>query len=137
MGVILAPHLSPFLFGFAVARTTWRWAYGAGCIYGAVVLVLIIFFMEETAYDRVDRRIPGARPSKGYLLRRFNSLVGITGFKEAKPTPKWLDIAMSPLRVAWRPHILSILLFEAMVFGFGIGINVSRLPTLHLVKLSV
>ncbi|KAF8877199.1 major facilitator superfamily domain-containing protein [Infundibulicybe gibba] len=41
MGVILAPHLSPFLFGFLVSRTTWRWAYGVGCLYGAAVLLLM------------------------------------------------------------------------------------------------
>jgi hypothetical protein len=48
MGFIISPFISPFLFGFAVARTSWRWSYGAGTIYGAVVVVLIALFMEET-----------------------------------------------------------------------------------------
>ena len=48
MGVVLAPHLSPFIFGFLVARTTWRWAYGIGCLYSLAVLILIVLFMEES-----------------------------------------------------------------------------------------
>ena len=48
MGFIISPFLSPFAFGFLVARTTWRWAYGIGSIYGAIVCLLIIFFMDET-----------------------------------------------------------------------------------------
>lgn len=50
MGFIISPFLSPFAFGFLVARTTWRWAYGIGALYGLLVLILIAFFMEET-YD--------------------------------------------------------------------------------------
>ncbi len=48
MGVILAPHLSPFVFGFLVARITWRWAYWIGCLYGLFVLILIVWFLKES-----------------------------------------------------------------------------------------
>jgi hypothetical protein len=66
MGFIGSPFLSPFVFGFLVARTrcvenlgvpvielipmylSWRWAYGIGSLYGLVVVVLIALFMEET-----------------------------------------------------------------------------------------
>ena len=48
MGVLVSPHLSPFVFGFLVARTTWRWAYGIGTLYNLVVFALIVLFMEES-----------------------------------------------------------------------------------------
>ena len=48
MAVVLSPHLSPFVFGFLVARTTWRWAYGIGTLYNLVVFVLIVLFMKES-----------------------------------------------------------------------------------------
>ena len=48
MGVVVSPHLSPFVFGFLVARTTWRWAYGIGTLYNLVVFVLIVLFMKES-----------------------------------------------------------------------------------------
>lgn len=48
MGFILSPFLSPFAFGFLVARANWRWSYGIGSIYGAIVVALIILLGEET-----------------------------------------------------------------------------------------
>jgi MFS family permease len=47
-GFIISPFLSPFAFGFLVARMSWRWAYGIGSLYSAVVVLLIGFFIEET-----------------------------------------------------------------------------------------
>jgi hypothetical protein len=65
MGFLVSPSLSPFAFGFLVARArsvspfldaflvivthvSWRWAYGIGSMYGALVLLLIAFFGRET-----------------------------------------------------------------------------------------
>ncbi|TDL19636.1 MFS general substrate transporter [Rickenella mellea] len=124
MGFIVSPFLSPFAFGFLVARANWRWAYGIGSIYGALVIVLIVFFMEETLYDRHIKPQP-PRQSTG-LKYRMETLVGITGARMAKYRISWWDSFASPFRVVWRPHLFAILVFEAMVFGFGIGINVTN-----------
>ncbi|KAJ6473840.1 MFS general substrate transporter [Mycena sanguinolenta] len=124
MGFIISPFLSPFAFGFLVARTSWRWAYGIGSMYGAIVVILIVLFMEETMYDRTVRPIP-ERPSTG-LRYRIETLVGITGLKMQKYRVSWTEATLSPLNVVWRPHILGLLVFEAMLFGFGIGINVTN-----------
>ncbi|KAJ7766319.1 MFS general substrate transporter [Mycena maculata] len=123
MGFIVSPFLSPFALGFLVARTSWRWAFGIGSIYGAVVVVLIALFVEETMYDRTVRPIP-PRPTSG-VRYRIESLVGITGLKMAKYRISWSEAIISPLRVVWRPHIFGLLVFEALLFGFGIGINVT------------
>ncbi|KAF7358595.1 MFS general substrate transporter [Mycena sanguinolenta] len=48
MGFVISPFLSPFAFGFFVARTSWISAYGIRSMYNAVVMVLILLFMEET-----------------------------------------------------------------------------------------
>jgi hypothetical protein len=124
MGFLVSPFLSPFAFGFLVARTTWRWAYGIGSIYSALVLVLIIFFMDETMYDRTVRPIPEANMSG--MRGRIEALIGITGYRMQKYRVSWTESIMSPLRLVWRPHLLLVLVFEAMLFGFGIGINVTN-----------
>ncbi|KAF7348493.1 MFS general substrate transporter [Mycena venus] len=124
MGFIISPFLSPFAFGFLVARTSWRWAYGIGSMYGGIVVLLIVFFMEETMYDRTVRPIP-ERPTTG-LRYRIESLVGLTGLKMQKYRISWAEAIISPLNVIWRPHILGLLIFEAFLFGFGIGINVTN-----------
>ncbi|KAJ7766307.1 MFS general substrate transporter [Mycena maculata] len=123
MGFIVSPFLSPFALGFLVARTSWRWAFAIGSIYGAIIVVLIALFMEETMYDRTVRPIP-SRPTSG-VRYRIESLVGITGLKMAKYRISWTEAIISPLRVVWRPHMFGLLVFEAFLFGFGIGINVT------------
>ncbi|KAG6860202.1 hypothetical protein C0995_014436 [Termitomyces sp. Mi166 len=121
MGFIISPFLSPFAFGFLVARASWRWAYGIGSIYSAFVVLLIVFFGEETIYDRTVKPIPEP-PTRG-LHYRIETLIGITGVKMAKYRPSWKESILSPFNVIWRPHLMMILWFEAMLFGFSIGIN--------------
>ncbi|KAF8525077.1 MFS general substrate transporter [Hysterangium stoloniferum] len=122
-GFVLSPFLSPFAFGFLVARASWRWAYGIGTIYNAIVLVLIILFMEETMFDRGLKPVP-PRPSSG-LKYRINTLIGVTGLQMAKyRTPLW-EAIKNPFIVVTRPHLLLVLIYEGVLFGFGIGINVT------------
>ncbi|KAI0070549.1 MFS general substrate transporter [Panus rudis PR-1116 ss-1] len=123
MGFILSPFISPFAFGFLVARANWRWSYGIGSIYGAIVVALIVLFMEETMYDR---KLPDPRPvprPKSKVLYRLQTLVGVTGYRMAKYRDSWKDVVLVWFNIVWRPHLFGILLFEAMLFGFGIGIN--------------
>ncbi|KAI5118899.1 hypothetical protein M0805_002815 [Coniferiporia weirii] len=124
MGFIMSPFISPFAFGFLVARASWRWAYGIAAIYGAVVVVLIALFMEETLYDRKIKDLP-PRTSSG-LRYRAETLFGLTGVRLTKYREPWSDAVLAPFRIVWRPHLLSILIFEAMVFGFSIGINTTN-----------
>ncbi|GJE87379.1 MFS general substrate transporter [Phanerochaete sordida] len=126
MGFIVSPFLSPMAFGFLVARASWRWCYGIACMYGAAVLALIVFFGEETMYDRT---LKGPRPyplPKSWLRRRLELLVGAYGTRMAKFRVTWCETAIVWVQLAWRPHVFGILLFEAMLFGFSIGINVTN-----------
>jgi MFS family permease len=123
-GFIISPFISPFLFGFLVARANWRWSYGIGCIYSAIVLTLIIFLLEETMCDRGKNR-PKIPRSSG-LKYRFETLIGVTGYKLAKYRASWLEVTMACLNVVWRPHFILVVVFEAAVFGFNIGMNVTN-----------
>ncbi|KAG5337233.1 hypothetical protein C0989_010134, partial [Termitomyces sp. Mn162] len=75
-------------------------------------------------YDRTLKPVP-PRPTDG-LRYRVETLLGITGVKMAKYRATWIGAIVSPIRVVWRPHVLSILIFEGVIFGFGIGINVTN-----------
>nr|ANC28061.1 major facilitator superfamily [Polyporus umbellatus] len=126
MGFIISPFLSPFMMGFIVARINWRWTYGIGSIYSAIIVAIIVFFGEETLYDR---KLANPRPipiPKSRLRYRIETLIGITGAKMAKYRDNWKIAVFSIVNIIWRPHLLSILVFEALVFGFGIGINTTN-----------
>jgi MFS family permease len=124
MGFIVSPFLSPFLFGFLVARQSWRWAYGIGCIYSAIVVLLIAFFGRETIYDRQLRPVPKSTATG--LQLRIRNLLGITGWQMQHHRISWKEAILVQFNVLWRPHLLTVLVFEAAVFGFGIGINVTN-----------
>ncbi|KAI0000632.1 MFS general substrate transporter [Russula compacta] len=124
MGYIISPFLSPFAFGFLVARASWRWAYGIGSMYGAFVLILIVLFGRETMYNRGEKKLP-PRPADS-LRYRIETLVGVTGAKMAKHGATWYEAVSAPFKLFWRPHLLSIAVFEALLFGFGIGVNVTN-----------
>ncbi|KAG1793709.1 MFS general substrate transporter [Suillus plorans] len=123
-GFVLSPYLSPCVFGFFVAHVSWRWAYAIGSIYNAIVLLLIVFFMEETMYDRHLASKP-LQISTG-LRYRFETLIGVTGYKMAKYRSRWPEVLLASLDVVWRPQFFFVVLFEALVFGFSIGLNTTN-----------
>jgi len=85
---------------------------------------MITFFMEETMYDRTVKPIP-PRPTTGRRYR-IETLVGITGVKMAKYRTPWTKAIFDPLNIVWRPHLLALLIYEGIFFGFSIGINVTN-----------
>ncbi|KII84675.1 hypothetical protein PLICRDRAFT_357180 [Plicaturopsis crispa FD-325 SS-3] len=123
-GFIFSPFLSPFVFGFLVARASWRWAYGTAAIYNFVVLVLIVLFLEETMYDRTLKPLPPPRP-RG-LRYRLETLIGVTGARMAKYRSSWKEVCFASPKVFFKPHVFAILLYQAPLFGFAIGVNTTN-----------
>ena len=64
-------------------------------------------------YDRTLKPVP-PRPTAG-LRYRVETLLGITGVKMAKYRATWIRAIVSPFQVVWRPHVLSILIFEVVI----------------------
>ncbi|KAK4703847.1 hypothetical protein P7C70_g2363, partial [Phenoliferia sp. Uapishka_3] len=117
MGFIMSPFVSPFLLGYLVASKNWRDAYWVGVAYVSVVVLLIVFFMEETMYDRDVKPFP-ERPTTG-LRYRIETLLGITGVKMAKFRCSWWEALTSMFDLVWRPHCLLMLIYVGVTFGFG------------------
>ena len=81
-------------------------------------------------YDRTLKPIPRC-PSPS-LRYRIETVLGTTGIRMAKYRMNLWDAFLEFLRLVWRPHLLGMLIFEAALFGFSIGINAcfSRLSSL-------
>ncbi|KAJ6595498.1 MFS general substrate transporter [Mycena vulgaris] len=126
MGFIVSPFLSPFFLGFLVAHADYKWAYGFGAIYSFLVLLLTVFFGEETMFDRTLYPLPAPHPPG--LRYRLETLLGATGRKMAVTArrPGWRACVLGPLRVVWRPHALLIMVFGGVEFGLSIGITVTN-----------
>ena len=64
-------------------------------------------------YDRglwSTMRPPG-RPVN-VLRSRIETLIGVTGVRMSKYRSSWSDVTSIWFKLAWRPHLLGILLFE-------------------------
>ena len=82
-----------------------------------------------------DRKLTNPMPipkPKSRIRYRIETLVGITGARMAKYRDTWTEAVFPILNIAWRPHLLSVLLFEGALFGFGIGMNVTNAVFLQL-----
>ena len=64
-------------------------------------------------YDRGVKNLPPRQ--SGGLRYRIETLVGITGVKMAKYRATWYEALSVPFKVVWRPHLLSILVFEVLI----------------------
>ncbi|KAG0148711.1 hypothetical protein CROQUDRAFT_654544 [Cronartium quercuum f. sp. fusiforme G11] len=122
-GYIISPFVSPWLFGYLTASIYYRWAYWIAIIYMSIVVVLIAVFMEETIYDRFSTVKSGR--SQGFHAR-FKSLIGVTGFHTAKYRESWGEVVWSIVQLLGKPHLLAVLLYLGIIFGFAIGINVTN-----------
>jgi hypothetical protein len=76
-------------------------------------------------YDRTVKPIPPS-PRQPGLRYHIRTLVGLTGLEMTKYRSSWREAMLGSISLVWRPHLLAVLLFEAMLFGFGIGINVTN-----------
>jgi hypothetical protein len=63
-------------------------------------------------YDRGVKTLPSRQT--GGLRYRIETLVGITGAKMAKYRVTWYEAVSAPFKLVWRPHLLSILVFEVL-----------------------
>ena len=145
MGFLISPFLSPFAFGFLVARAKFVSPF-LDALSLTVVHILVGDGHTESApctadwsfsllsaldvrrksgypfydphsyssrmYDRGLKDLP-LRPGDG-LRYRIETLVGVTGFKLAKYRASWLEVISAPFKLFWRPHLLSIMVFEVL-----------------------
>jgi hypothetical protein len=148
MGFIISPFLSPFAFGFLVARARSAFPFPDGCFLLTIVYMSVgdghmelapciaylscslspssdvrrkLVYLHRSAlmtpsrmYDRGAKDLP-SRPAGG-LRNRIETLVGVTGAKMAKYRATWYEAVSAPFKLFWRPHLLSIMVFEVHLF---------------------
>ncbi|KAH9821126.1 major facilitator superfamily domain-containing protein [Melampsora americana] len=123
-GFLASPFVSPWLFGYLITVVSYRWAYWIASMYVAIVVVAIALFMEETIYDRFSEVQPVKQSS---FKARFESLIGITGYRTAGDRETWKQAITPMIQLLARPHLIGPLIYLGAMFGFGIGINVTNI----------
>ena len=70
---------------------------------------------SDRMYDRGVKNFP-SRPTDS-LHYRIETLIGITAVKLAKYRATWYEAVSTPFKLVWRPHLLSIVVFEVPTFS--------------------
>ena len=69
-----------------------------------------ILMTSNRMYDRGMKDLP-SRPTYS-LHYHIETLMGRTGVKMAKYRAAWYEAVSAPFKLVWRPHLLSIVVFE-------------------------
>ncbi|KAI5805159.1 major facilitator superfamily domain-containing protein [Geopyxis carbonaria] len=119
--ILIGPYFGPFLSSFILRSLTWResWWLISGFVF--IGLVLVMFALDETAYDR---EIPENNPPRpqGYLAYKIHSLSGVMGYR-AKGRPTFGQGAMDLVHVFMRPQFLCLFLYHGITYMWSVGIN--------------
>ncbi|KAI1346969.1 major facilitator superfamily domain-containing protein [Xylaria sp. FL0043] len=115
---VLSPYFGPLLAAFQIATKPWPtpfWVYTAET---ALALVLTVFFVEETYYDR--RIVQSEQPDRS---NRITSLLGIAQWKSRGQRNTFLQAWMRPIRAISKPTVLISCFYYFLTFAWVVGIN--------------
>lgn len=116
--VIVSPFVGPLFAAFMVIDLAWYWPFIIYTIETAICLALVIFFVEETYYDR---KIPEEQqPPHGSRLMR---LIGVQQRRNRQPSNTFLEAMMRPIKAISKPVILLTNVYYLLTFAWSVGIN--------------
>lgn len=116
--VIVSPFFGPLFAAFIIAKESWYWPFIIYTIETALAFILVIFFVEETYYDR--RIPPSQRPPRGSRLGR---LVGTAQRRAQQPSNTFLEAMARPVKVLSKPVIVLTNVYYLLTFAWAVGIN--------------
>ena len=125
VATILSPYAGPLIASFTVQTQNWQISLGITSVFYAVNILMLLFFMEETLYDRHNGDLHPQRESS--LLFRLKTNIGIIGFREAKEMNR-PSLWQAVLRIikAWiLPCQLLATIYYLPTFMWAVGINQS------------
>jgi MFS family permease len=114
--VILSPFLGPLLASFMTISLSWRWPFWLYTILTGLALLGVIFFGEETFYNRqlACSAAPGSR-----RLR----LIGIEQWQSRSHRNSFREAVSRSFIVLGKPVILLTNLYYICIFAWLVAIN--------------
>lgn len=115
---VMSPYMGPLLAAFMTAFKPWPtpfWVYTAET---GVVLLLTMFLVDETYYDR---RIPATEQPE--LGSRFSRLLGISQFRSRRLRNSFPQACMRVVKVILKPTVLLTSVYYLLTFAWVVGIN--------------
>ncbi|KLJ09895.1 hypothetical protein EMPG_14688 [Blastomyces silverae] len=116
--IIVSPYLGPLFTAFIINTQIWQWAFGVYSIMTALCLALIVFFIDETYYDR---KIPESQqPPRG---PRWKRMVGIEQWHSRHLRNTFKDACMRPVIIICKLPVFISMVYYLLTFAWVVGIN--------------
>ena len=116
--IILSPYFGPLFAAFMISKISWRWPFWVYTIEAGLCLLAIIFFAEETYYDR---SIPmSAQPVR---RSRFLRVIGVEQWRSRHQRNTFGQAFMRIVRVISKPTVAISVLYYLFTFAWVVGIN--------------
>lgn len=108
--ILIGPYFGPFLSSMILNSMTWRASFWIVVGLVGTGLLLVVFLMEETAYDRVNYSNNPVRPER-YWKYRWLSLLGVMGHRTKGRQTLWQG-TLGIIRVFVRPQFYLLCRFS-------------------------
>ncbi|KAI9711328.1 MAG: hypothetical protein M1820_002315 [Bogoriella megaspora] len=116
--IIASPYLGPLISAFIVHYKPWPDAFWVFTAISALAFVLVLFFAEETIYNR---NIP---PSKQPIPRsHLRRILGIEQWQSRHSRQNFLQAVMRPIVAISKLPVLLCVVFYFLNFAWVIGVN--------------
>ena len=116
--IILSPYFGPLFAAFIISTQKWQWAFGVYTIETALCLLAIVFFVDETYYDR---RIPILQqPAR---RSHFARLIGTEQWRTRRLRNTFGEAVSRPFRILFKLPVLISLMYYVPTFAWVVGIN--------------
>ncbi|KAJ5096635.1 hypothetical protein N7456_007356 [Penicillium angulare] len=116
--VILSPFLGPLLASFMTISLSWRWPFWLYTILTGLALMGVIFFGQETYYNR--RIPPSEQPACGPRSLR---LIGVEQWRSRSQRNSFFEAVSRSFVVLGKPVILFTNFYYVCIFAWLVAIN--------------
>lgn len=116
--MVTSPYFGPLFTAFIINTQPWQWAFGVYTIASGLGLLSVVFFLDETYYDR---RIPASeQPNRG---SHFGRMLGVPQWRSRHLRNTFVGACMRVVKAFTRPTVFISFFYYCFTFCWVVGIN--------------
>ncbi|MCJ1432689.1 hypothetical protein MMC27_002046 [Xylographa pallens] len=116
--VIASPYFGPLFAAFMLTKLNWRWPFGIVTIATGLCTLLVVFFVDETYYNRKLSVL-----QQPVRTSRWLRLIGVEQWRSRYLRNTPYQAFIRPFKALSKPIVLLTNIYYIMTFAWVVGIN--------------